>query len=176
MDGDHTIETCQYWTEKVVAACYKALSDYNVMLEGTLLKPNMVTAGQDRKERPSVEQAARATVRALQRSVPPAVPGIMFLSGGQTEEEATVSLNAMNSNDPELGKRPWTLSFSYGRALQKSALSAWKGKAENVAAAQKVFAVRCRANGLASLGKYTGDAASEEAEGVRREARNASRA
>jgi len=164
MDGDHDIATCQYWTEQTVIACMKALHDYHVLLEGTLLKPNMVTCGQDNPKRQSLRPAdiALHTVRALQRSLPAAVPGVTFLSGGQTEEEASVQLNAMNLADPVLGKRPWTLTFSFGRALQQSALKAWSGKPENFEAAQKVFAARCRANSLASLGKYTGDAATAD--------------
>jgi len=160
MDGDHDIKVCQYWSEQTLAACYKALHDYHVMLEGTLLKPNMVVSGADCPRKATTEEIAIHTVRALQRTVPPAVPGITFLSGGQTEEEASVQLNALNSADPRLGKRPWVLTFSFGRALQKTALSTWNGKPENFPEAQKAFYTRCRANGLASLGKYTGDAAS----------------
>jgi len=158
MDGDHTIQICQYWTEKVLAACYKALNDANVLLEGTLLKPNMVLPGEQSKHQVDPSIAAIATVRALQRTVPPAVPGITFLSGGQTEEQASVHLNAMNALD--LGPRPWSLTFSYGRALQQTCLQVWQGKKENVAAAQAAFLVRAKANSLAQLGKYTGDAAS----------------
>jgi fructose-bisphosphate aldolase class I len=158
MDGSHTIEICQYWTEKVLAACYKALNDHNVLLEGTLLKPNMVLPGTESKQKCSADEVAAATVRALQRTVPPAVPGITFLSGGQSEEEATVNLNAMNARD--LGVRPWSLSFSYGRALQQTVLQVWKGKKENTEAAQQALLVRARANGMANLGKYAGEAAS----------------
>jgi len=158
MDGTHPIEVCQYWTEKVVAACYKALSDYHVLLEGTLLKPNMVLPGKECPKQSSVEEIARRTVTALQRTVPPAVPGITFLSGGMSEEQATVALNALNSLP--LGPRPWTLTFSYGRALQKSAQKAWLGKRENLKAAQDVFLQRARANGEASQGKYKGDLSS----------------
>lgn len=161
MDGDHTIEICQYWTEKVITACYKALSDQNVILEGTLLKPNMVAPGAKCPVRATPEQVAKATLIALQRSVPPAVPGINFLSGGQSEEEASVHLNILNQLP---GKRPWNLSFSYGRALQKTCLSVWKGKKENVKAAQAAFIVRARANGEANLGKYKGDAANKDAQ------------
>lgn len=161
MDGAHTIEICQYWTEKVVSACYKALSDAHVILEGTLLKPNMVLPGKQSGQKVTPERAAAATVQALQRSTPPAVPGITFLSGGQSEEEATVHLNAMNAL--ALGARPWKLSFSYGRALQKTVLKVWGGKKENFEAAQKALTVRARANGMASIGKYTGDANSATA-------------
>lgn len=157
MDGSHTIETAQLVTEKVIAACYKELSDHNVMLEGTLLKPNMVRSGEacpaDKKATP--EQIAKATVQCLQRTVPPAVPGITFLSGGMSEEEATVVLNEMNKLD---GPKPWALTFSYGRALQQSCLKVWQGKTENEPAAKKELIVRAKANGLACLGKYNGEA------------------
>merc|ERR1712233_306115 len=123
---------------KVVAACYKALSDNNVVLEAT----------------------------ALKRSVPSAVPGIMFLSGGQSEEEATMNLNAINS----LGDLPWSASFSYGRALQQSCLKAWKGKDANLKAGQDALMVRAKANSEAQLGKYTGDAATDDAKATLYEA------
>jgi len=158
MDGEHTLSVCQYWTEKVLAACYKSLSDANVLLEGTLLKPNMVLPGEQCKQQVGPAQMATATVRALQRTVPPAVPGITFLSGGQTEEQASVNLNAMNALD--LGPRPWRLTFSYGRALQQSCLQAWKGKKENVEAAQMALLARCRANNEAQLGTYRGGSGS----------------
>jgi len=154
MDGEHSIEVDQYWTEKVVAACYKALNDQNVILEGTLLKPNMVLPGEQSGQKVDTKRIAQATVQSLQRSVPPAVPGIMFLSGGQTEEEASERLNALNSLD--LGQRPWKLSFSYGRALQASCLKAWQGKSENVEKAQVAFLERAKANSEAQLGKYKG--------------------
>jgi len=157
MDGNHPIEVCQYWTEKVLAACYKALSDYHVLLEGTLLKPNMVLPGKKCSVQVDAAAIARATVQALQRAVPVSVPGITFLSGGQSEEEASVNLNAMNALD--LGCRPWSLTFSYGRALQQSCLAAWLGRRENTEAAQRALLIRARANSLANLGKYTGDAA-----------------
>jgi len=158
MDGNHPIHICQFWTEKVLAACYKALNDANVLLEGTLLKPNMVLAGEQCTQQPNAAVVAASTVKALQRTVPPAVSGITFLSGGQTEEQATINLNAMNALP--LGPRPWSLTFSYGRALQQSVLSTWRGKSENVQAAQRVLLARARANGLAQQGKYTGDAES----------------
>jgi fructose-bisphosphate aldolase class I len=151
-DGDHDLERCQKVSEVVLAAVYKALSDHHVYLEGTLLKPNMVTAGMQYKgAKPTPEQIAEATVTALRRTVPAAVPGVTFLSGGQSEEEASVNLNAIN-NQP---KRPWALTFSYGRALQASVLRAWGGKKENVKAGQDELIKRARANGLASVGKYT---------------------
>jgi len=155
MDGDHDLATCQYWTEKVVSTCYYELVQQHVDLEATLLKPNMVCPGADCKTKYNHHDVAKATVRALQRTVPAAVPGITFLSGGQSEEEASVHLNALNA-DP-LGKRPWRLTFSYGRALQASCLDAWRGKSENVAAAQAVLFKRAKANGEASMGEYSGD-------------------
>ncbi|KAF2300747.1 hypothetical protein GH714_015479 [Hevea brasiliensis] len=137
-----------------IISCYKALNDHHVLLEGTLLKPNMVTPGSDSpKVKPEV--VAEYTVRALQRTVPPAVPAIVFLSGGQSEEEATINLNAMNKLK---GKKPWSLTFSFGRALQQSTLKAWAGKEENVKKAQAAFHVRCKANSEATLGAYKGDA------------------
>eukprot|EP00823_Brevimastigomonas_motovehiculus_P001473 TRINITY_DN12004_c0_g1_i1.p1 TRINITY_DN12004_c0_g1~~TRINITY_DN12004_c0_g1_i1.p1 ORF type:complete len:380 (+),score=114.16 TRINITY_DN12004_c0_g1_i1:35-1141(+) len=157
MDGQHSLAVNQYWTEKVLAACYKALSDAHVLLEGTLLKPNMCLAGAQSGQKATPSQVAKATVTALQRTVPPAVPGITFLSGGMSEEEASVNLNALNASD--LGKRPWSLTFSFGRALQQSCIKTWAGKKENYETAQKVFLNRARANGLAQLGKYSGDAA-----------------
>jgi fructose-bisphosphate aldolase class I len=156
MDGDHSSEVCRYWTEKVLSACYKALSDQNVDLDGTLLKPNMVISGNEHRSKSSPAEVAAHTVLALQRSVPPAVPGIMFLSGGQSEEQATQNLNAINS--PGLGPRPWHLSFSYGRALQQSVIATWAGRPENVGKAQQALLNRAKANGDANLGKYSGGA------------------
>ncbi|XP_069802466.1 fructose-bisphosphate aldolase C isoform X2 [Dendropsophus ebraccatus] len=137
--------------QQVLAAVYKALSDHHIYLEGTLLKPNMVTAGHGCSKKYSAEEIAMATVTALRRTVPPAVPGVTFLSGGQSEEEATINLNAIN-NCPLA--RPWALTFSYGRALQASALNAWRGKKENESAATEEFLKRAEANGLAACGKY----------------------
>ena len=142
-DGDHDLEHCQKVSEKVLAAVYKALSDHHVYLEGTLLKPNMVTAGQACTKKYTPEQNALATVTALRRTVPSAVPGIVFLSGGQSEEESSVNLNAIN-NAP--GVKPWALSFSFGRALQQSVLKAWKGQLENVKDAQNEFLKRAKVN------------------------------
>jgi fructose-bisphosphate aldolase class I len=150
-DGDHDLDRCQKVTETVLAAVYKALSDHHVFLEGTLLKPNMVTPGMSAKNRASTQEIALATVQALRRTVPPAVPGVTFLSGGQTEEEASVNLNSINSV-PLV--RPWALTFSYGRALQASVLRAWGGKKENIKAAQDELIKRARANGEAAVGKY----------------------
>lgn len=150
-DGDHDLDRCQKVTETVLAAVYKALNDHHVFLEGTLLKPNMVTPGQSCGTRANSAEIAYATVQALRRTVPPAVPGVTFLSGGQSEEEASVNLNAINS--VKLGK-PWALTFSYGRALQASVLRAWGGKKENIKAGQDELIKRAKANGEASLGKY----------------------
>ncbi|CAF2292902.1 unnamed protein product [Brassica napus] len=154
VDGSHDIQKCAEVTERVLAACYKALSDHGVMLEGTLLKPNMVTPGSE-SGKVAPEVVAEYTVRALQRTVPAAVPAVVFLSGGQSEEEATRNLNAMNQMKT---KKPWSLSFSFGRALQQSTLKTWGGKEENVKKAQEAFLVRCKANSEATLGVYKGDA------------------
>lgn len=150
-DGDHDIDRCQKVSETVLAAVYKALNDHHVFLEGTLLKPNMVTPGQSCPKRASAPEIAYATVQALRRTVPPAVPGVTFLSGGQSEEEASVNLNAINQVKLN---RPWALTFSYGRALQASVLRAWGGKKENIKAGQAELIKRAKANGEASLGKY----------------------
>jgi fructose-bisphosphate aldolase class I len=153
MDGDFGIETAAVATEKVLAACFKALSDHHVLLEGILLKPNMVRSGSDAAVPATPDEIALATVRVLQHTVPCAVPGITFLSGGMSEEEASLSLNAINLAP---GPKPWSLTFSYGRALQQSVLQAWKGDDANIANAQTVLLARAKANGLANLGKYTG--------------------
>ncbi|PAA61011.1 hypothetical protein BOX15_Mlig029764g2 [Macrostomum lignano] len=152
-DGDHDLATAQKVTEQVLAFTYKALADHHVYLEGTLLKPNMVTCGQACPVRNTPQQVAEATVTALSRGVPPAVVGITFLSGGQSEEDATVHLDAINKFP---GRKPWALTFSYGRALQASVLAAWGGKKENVKAGQDELLKRARANSLAALGKYEG--------------------
>lgn len=152
-DGDHDLETCQLATEKVLAAVYKALSDHHIFLEGTLLKPNMVTAGQACTKTYTHEQNALATVTALRRTVPAAVPGVVFLSGGQSEEDASLNLNAINQVP---GPKPWALSFSYGRALQQSVLKAWGGKPENIPAAQAELIKRASCNSAAAQGKYKG--------------------
>lgn len=161
-DGDHDLETAQKVTEQVLAFQYKALADHHVYLEGTLLKPNMVTPGQSCAKKASHEDIGRATVTALSRAVPPAVPGVTFLSGGQSEEDASKNLDAINKFS---GKKPWALTFSYGRALQASVLAAWKGQAANVAAGQAALMTRAKANGAAAVGKYdaggSGGAASE---------------
>lgn len=159
-DGTHTIEECARASEIVFAAVMKALQDQKIILEGMLLKPNMITPGSECPVKKTPQEIAWFTVLTLSRTMVPAVPGIVFLSGGQSEEEATVNLNAMNqiTNLP----RPWGLSFSFGRALQASCLSAWLGKPENVKKAQEVFLIRCKANGEATLGKYAGGTGSSE--------------
>jgi fructose-bisphosphate aldolase class I len=151
MDGSHNIVKTAAVQEKVLAAVYKALNDNGVFLEGSLLKPSMTVPGADCEEIVTPDMIADYTIRTLQRTVPPSVPGITFLSGGMSEEEASINLNVMNSK-PRKG--PWTLSFSYGRALQQSCLKAWQGKVENVPAAQAAVLARAQANGEASLGKY----------------------
>uniref|UniRef100_A0A1A9WAA9 Fructose-bisphosphate aldolase n=1 Tax=Glossina brevipalpis TaxID=37001 RepID=A0A1A9WAA9_9MUSC len=150
-DGDHDLERSQKVTETVLAAVYKALNDHHVFLEGTLLKPNMVMAGQSCSKKYKPEDVGLATVQALRRTVPAAVPGITFLSGGQSEEEASVHLSAIN-NVPL--QKPWALTFSYGRALQASVLRAWGGQKDNVSAGQKELLKRAKANSDAAVGKY----------------------
>jgi fructose-bisphosphate aldolase class I len=151
MDGGHTIERCEEVTAEVLSLVYAQLSAHRVALEGTLLKPNMVVPGKGCPVQADVRQVAEATVRTLRRCVPPAVPGIVFLSGGQTPRQATEHLNAMNL----LGRQPWELSFSFGRALQDPVLKAWKGKKSNVAAAKEAFLLRSKLNGAARYGKYS---------------------
>jgi len=153
-DGEHDLERAQKVTEQTLAYTYKALADHHVFLEGTLLKPNMVTPGQSCSKKATPEQVGEATVTALRRGVPAAVPGIVFLSGGQSEIDATKNLNAINNAS---GCKPWNLSFSYGRALQASVLKAWQGQNANFEKAQKVFLHRAKANGDAQLGKYSGE-------------------
>jgi len=151
-DGAHSLDRCMKVTETVLAAVYKALNDHHVFLEGTLLKPNMVTPGQQCPEKATPEQIAAATVTAFSRTIPPAVPGIVFLSGGQSEEEATINLNAINQYKAGSATKPWRLTFSFGRALQASCIKAWAGK--DVAAGQKEFLARASANSLAARGSY----------------------
>jgi len=154
MDGPHDITVQRWVTEKVQAATMKALSDVNIEWEGMLLKPNMILPGTDSGTTASAEEVAKHTVEGLMRTLPSAVPGITFLSGGQSEEEATRNLNAMNAMYPNA---PWKLSFSFGRALQASVLKAWNGKEENVESAQKLFYALSKANGDAAMGKFAGD-------------------
>lgn len=153
-DGDHDLATCEAATERVLSYVYRALNEHNVYLEGTLLKPNMVTGGFACGTKYSPYEIAGATVTALQRTVPPAVAGVTFLSGGQSEEDASVNLDAINKFQ---GRKPWALTFSYGRALQASVLQAWKGSDEKVADAKAELVKRAVANGKAALGEYKGD-------------------
>jgi fructose-bisphosphate aldolase, class I len=151
MDGAHDADRCYAVTEWVLKTLYIELFEAKVQLEGTVLKPNMVISGKKCAKRASVEEVAEKTVRLLKACVPPAVPGVAFLSGGQSDEEATAHLDAMN----RIGGLPWKLTFSYGRALQAAPQKAWSGKAENVAAAQRAFAHRAHMNGLASEGRWS---------------------
>ena len=151
MDGAHTIETSYSVTSRVLNAVFTELHDQRVHLEGTLLKPNMVLSGYDSSEKADVQKVAELTVRCFKRHVPAAVPGIVFLSGGQSDEDATAHLNAMNATGPH----PWELSFSYGRALQAPALKAWLGRQENVAAGQAAFKHRAEMNSLARSGSWS---------------------
>jgi fructose-bisphosphate aldolase class I len=152
MDGPHTIERCEEVTSGVLRAVFEALFDQEVNLEGMLLKPNMVVSGDECPRQAEVDEVAEATLRCLRRHVPAAVPGVVFLSGGQPDVVATEHLNAIVRAG---GPKPWTLSFSYGRALQDAALATWHGEAGVVAAAQRAFYHRARCNGLAALGSYT---------------------
>ena len=153
MDGDHTIERSFEVTSRTLHAVFTELRDQRVQPEGILLKPNMVLPGYECSQQASDEEIAHETVRCFRRHVPAAVPGIVFLSGGQSEEEATSRLNAMNT----LGPHPWKLSFSYGRALQAAALKAWGGKEENVEAAQRAYYHRAKMNSAAQTGTYAPD-------------------
>jgi fructose-bisphosphate aldolase, class I len=150
MDGGHTIEGASKATGRVLQAVYTELHDQRLDLYGTLLKPNMVLSGYDASNRAGVDEVAEATLDVLTRHVPAAVPGIVFLSGGQTDEDSTAHLNAMNARGPH----PWQLSFSYGRALQAPALKAWGGKEENVQAGQRAYYHRAKMNGAARTGMY----------------------
>ncbi len=151
MDGDHDIDTCFDVTEAALKALYDSLWDHRVVLEGTVLKPNMVVSGTENPRQAGIDEVAAKTLKVLKRRVPAAVPSVVFLSGGQSDQDATAHLSAMNAAGP----LPWHLSFSYGRALQASAIKTWAGKPENVAAGQKAFAHRAHMNGLAALGKWT---------------------
>lgn len=153
MDGDHDIDRCSEVTEFVLKVVYQELYHARVKLEGTVLKPNMIVPGKKCPKRVSVGEVAEKTLKVLKNCVPPAVPGIAFLSGGQSDVEATAHLDAMN----RIADTPWRLSFSYGRALQAAPQKAWSGKAENVTAAQTAFSHRAEMNGLASLGKWSQD-------------------
>jgi fructose-bisphosphate aldolase class I len=151
MDGSHTIECCEEVTGDVLQATFEALFEQRVSLEGMLLKPNMIIAAKECPQQASVEEVARATLRCLRRRVPAAVPGIVFLSGGQNHLAAITHLNAINQLD---GPKPWKLSFSFGRALQDGALRAWQGKPEKVGAGRQAFVHRAECARAAALGRY----------------------
>ena len=153
MDGDHDIDRCVHITEWVLKETFQQLYYNKVALEGMLLKPNMAIAGKKCAKKASVEEVAEKTVKMLKACVPGAVPGIAFLSGGQSDEEATAHLDAMN----KISKLPWKLTFSYGRALQHAPQVAWRGRAENITAAQRAFSHRAKMNGLATLGQWKSD-------------------
>ena len=153
MDGAHDIDRCATVTEFVLKTLYQELYEQRVVLEGTVLKVNMIVPGKGSPKQASVDEVAQKTVMVLKRCVPPSVPGVAFLSGGQSDEDATAHLNAMN----HMGGFPWKLTFSYGRALQAAAQKAWSGKADRVAAAQRAFFHRAKMNGLAGLGQWKTD-------------------
>ncbi len=150
MDGGHDIARCEEVTSLTLAATFAQLEAHRVSLEGMILKPNMVISGKRCSTQGSVHEVAEATIRCLSANVPDAVPGIAFLSGGQSDADATAHLNSMN----QLGPHAWELSFSYGRALQAPALKAWGGQAENLGAAQEALVLRAKLNGLARTGSY----------------------
>ncbi|MGE5219066.1 MAG: class I fructose-bisphosphate aldolase [Chloroflexota bacterium] len=151
LDGNHTVERCEEVTEKTLRITFSRLMQQRVHLEGMVLKPSMVVSGKENPRQAGVEEVAERTLRCLKRTVPAAVPGIAFLSGGQSAVSATEHLNAMN----KMGPHPWQVSFSYARALQDPALKAWKGEAANVPAAQKIFYHRAKCNSAARSGSYT---------------------
>jgi len=153
MDGDNDVDRCYEVTEWVLKETFQELYYGRVALEGMVLKPNMAIAGKKSSKRAGVDEVAEKTIKLLKACVPAAVPGIAFLSGGQSDEEATAHLDAMN----RIGNLPWKLTFSYGRALQHAPQTAWSGRPENVAAAQRAFSHRARMNGLASMGQWKTD-------------------
>ena len=159
MDGAHSIERCEQVSESVLETVFAQLFEHRILLEGMVLKPNMVISGKKAANRAAPEAVAQATVRVLKRHVPPAVPGIAFLSGGQSPTEATLHLSLIN----QLGPLPWSLTFSYGRALQDTALKAWGGAPANLTAGQKEFARRARLNALAATGRYAAEMESQAA-------------
>ena len=154
MDGSHSIERCEEVTTMMLRAVFQALFEQRISLESMLLKPNMVVPGKANSRPAPVQEVAAATLRCLLRNVPAAVPGIVFLSGGQSDRLATAHLNAINRLP---GPKPWKISFSYGRALQDAALEAWRGRDENLKTSQDALSCRARCNGAASLGRYTDD-------------------
>ncbi len=150
MDGDHSAERCLDVTSTVLSALFAALDEQSVYLEGTILKPNMIVSGTTNPEQASIEKVAEMTLDCFHKCVPTDIPGIVFLSGGQSDLDATAHLNAMNKNGP----LPWKVGFSYGRALQAAPLKTWSGKVENVEAAKQAFTHRARMNTLAALGQW----------------------
>lgn len=150
MDGSHSVERCMDVTSAALSSLYAQLAEQDVHLEGTILKPNMVVSGTQNATQANVQQVAEMTIECFKKNVPQAMPGIVFLSGGQSDVDATAHLDAMN----KIGGLPWKLSFSYGRALQAAPLKAWGGEAANVEAAQAAFAHRAKMNGLAALGQW----------------------
>ena len=160
IDGDHSIERCDEVTEWTLKSTFQALYEHNVHLKGMLLKPNMVISGKNAERQSGFEEVARHTVENLLRSVPAAVPGIVFLSGGQTDVQASANLNAMNAM---YGNLPWELSFSYARALQEGPMKTWGGDAANVEEAQRIFRHRARMNSAARSGSYSEDMENEQA-------------
>jgi len=159
MDGDHDIDRCYEVTQRVLNKTFQELRVQRVALEGMILKPNMAISGKKCAKRSSVEEVAEKTIRLLKSCVPAAVPGIAFLSGGQSDEDATAHLDAMN----RIGGLPWRLTFSYGRALQAAPQKAWSGKAENAAAGQRAFTHRARMNSLATKGEWQADLEQQKA-------------
>src|SRR5437870_1171858 len=153
MDGDHDIDRCHEMSQRVLNKTFQELRIQRVALEGMVLKPNMVVPGKKSPKQASAEEVAEKTVRLLKNCVPAAVPGIAFLSGGQSDQEATAHLDAMN----RIGGLPWRLTFSYGRALQAAPQKAWSGKAENLSAGQRAFTHRARMNSLATNGEWKAD-------------------
>jgi fructose-bisphosphate aldolase, class I len=158
MDGEHTIDEAYRVTERTLRAVFTELFDQRVEREGTLLKTNMVVSGYDGSDQAGIDAVAETTIRCLENTVPAAVPGVVFLSGGMSDEDATARLNAMNQRGPH----PWELSFSYGRALQAPALKAWGGDEANVEAAQQAFYRRAKFNGAARTGSYAPEWEKEE--------------
>ena len=164
MDGDHTIDRSFEVTEAAISALFSALRDQGVLLEGMVLKPNMVVSGYDGDGKAGTDEVAEKTLTCFKRCVPAAVPSIVFLSGGQSEVEATTNLDRIN--ELKDSTTPWNLSFSFGRALQQTALATWAGKPENIPAAQSAFSHRARCSGLATLGDYSVSAEAEVSPGA----------
>jgi fructose-bisphosphate aldolase, class I len=159
MDGDHSIDRCAEATEQTLTALFQQLNLHRVSLSGTLLKTNMVLSGKDAAQQAGIDDVAKETIKVLEKTVPEEIPGIVFLSGGQSDELATAHLNAMN----QMGPYPWELSFSYGRALQAPSLNAWGGDPANVEAGRKALLHRSKLNGAARDGKYSSEMENEAA-------------